>query len=39
MPKNPTKPTGAEPKPEPAVSAIFAAFDKYEVVVCRKRTG
>jgi len=26
------KPTGAEPKPEPAVSAIFAAFDKYEVV-------
>jgi len=28
----PTKPAGAEPKPEPAVSAILAAFDKYEVV-------
>jgi hypothetical protein len=26
------KPAGAEPKPEPAVSAILAAFDKYEVV-------
>jgi hypothetical protein len=23
---------GAEPKPQPAVSAILAAFDKYEVV-------
>jgi hypothetical protein len=31
--KNPTaKPIGAELKPVPAVSAIFAAFDKYEVV-------
>ena len=26
------KPAEAEPKPEPAVSAILAAFDKYEVV-------
>jgi hypothetical protein len=26
------KPAGAEPKPEPAVSAILVAFDKYEVV-------
>lgn len=26
------KPTGSEPTPEPAVSAILAAFDKYEVV-------
>ena len=25
-------PTGANPVPEPAVSAIIAAFDKYEVV-------
>jgi hypothetical protein len=27
-----TKPKGSEPAPEPAVSAILAAFDKYEVV-------
>jgi hypothetical protein len=27
-----TKPKGSEPTPEPAVSAILAAFDKYEVV-------
>ena len=27
-----TKPTGSEPTPEPAVPAILAAFDKYEVV-------
>ena len=26
------KPTGSEPTPEPAVPAILAAFDKYEVV-------
>jgi hypothetical protein len=26
------KPTGSEPSPEPAVPAILAAFDKYEVV-------
>jgi hypothetical protein len=26
------KPTGAEPTPKPAVGAILAAFDKYEVV-------
>jgi hypothetical protein len=26
------KPTGAEPVPEPAIPAILAAFDKYEVV-------
>lgn len=26
------KPTGSEPAPEPAVPAILAAFDKYEVV-------
>ncbi len=30
--KKPAKPAGAEPRPEPAVSAILAAFDKYEVV-------
>jgi hypothetical protein len=30
--KEPTTPPGTEPKPEPAVSAILAAFDKYEVV-------
>jgi hypothetical protein len=28
----PARPAGAEPKPEPAISAILAAFDKYEVV-------
>jgi hypothetical protein len=28
----PSKPRGGEPKPEPAVSAILKAFDKYEVV-------
>jgi hypothetical protein len=28
----PIKPAGAEPKPEPAMSSILAAFDKYEVV-------
>jgi len=28
----PIKPAGAEPKPEPAVSAILGAFDRYEVV-------
>ena len=27
-----TKPTGSEPTQEPAVPAILAAFDKYEVV-------
>ena len=27
-----TKPTGSEPTPEPAVPAILAAFDRYEVV-------
>jgi hypothetical protein len=27
-----TKPTGAEPVPQPAIPAILAAFDKYEVV-------
>ncbi len=27
-----TRPTAAEPVPEPAVAAILAAFDKYEVV-------
>jgi hypothetical protein len=26
------KPTGSEPVPEPAIAAILAAFDKYEVV-------
>jgi len=31
------KPAGAEPTPNPAVSAILAAFDKYEVVAMPSR--
>jgi hypothetical protein len=30
--RHPAKPTGSEPTPESAVPAIFAAFDKYEIV-------
>jgi hypothetical protein len=30
--QQPAKPTGSEPTPEPAVQAILAAFEKYEVV-------
>lgn len=33
------KPTGAEPIPEPAVPAILAAFDKYEVVAMPEAHG
>jgi hypothetical protein len=34
-----TKPTGSEPIPEPAVPAILAAFDKYEVVAIPEAHG
>ncbi len=34
-----TKPAGAEPTPEPAVPAILAAFDKYEVVAMPEAHG
>ena len=34
-----TKPKGSEPTPEPAVSAILAAFDKYEVVAMPEAHG
>jgi len=34
-----TKPTGSEPVPEPAVPAILAAFDKYEVVAMPQGHG
>src|SRR5258708_20071422 len=33
------KPTGAEPVPEPAIPAILAAFDKYEVVAMPEPHG
>jgi len=33
------KPTGAEPVPEPAIPAILAAFDKYEVVAMPEAHG
>jgi hypothetical protein len=33
------KPAGAEPIPEPAVPAILAAFDKYEVVAMPESHG
>jgi hypothetical protein len=33
------KPTGSEPSPEPAVPAILAAFDKYEVVAMPEAHG
>jgi hypothetical protein len=33
------KPTGAEPLPEPAIPAILAAFDKYEVVAMPEAHG
>jgi hypothetical protein len=33
------KPTGSEPTPEPAVPAILAAFDKYEVVAMPEAHG
>ncbi len=33
------KPSGAEPTPEPAVPAILAAFDKYEVVAMPEAHG
>ncbi len=34
-----TKPTGSEPVPEPAVPAILAAFDKYDVVAMPEDHG
>src|SRR6267142_409468 len=34
-----TRPTGSEPVPEPAVPAILAAFDKYEVVAMPQGHG
>ena len=34
-----TKPAGSEPVPEPAVPAILAAFDKYEVVAMPEAHG
>jgi hypothetical protein len=33
------QPTGSEPVPEPAVSAILAAFDKYEIVALPESHG
>jgi len=37
--QRPTKPTGTEPIPGPAVPAILAAFDKYEVVAMPEDHG
>jgi len=37
--QQPTKPTGSDPIPEPAVPAILAAFDKYEVVAMPEAHG
>jgi hypothetical protein len=34
-----TKPPGSEPLPEPAIPAILAAFDKYEVVAMPEGEG
>jgi hypothetical protein len=34
-----TKLTGSEPTPEPAISAILSAFDKYEVVAMPQGHG
>src|SRR5690349_22164671 len=33
------KPTGSEPVPEPAIPAILAAFDRYEVVAMPEAHG
>ena len=33
------RPTGSDPKPEPAIPAILAAFDKYEVVAMPEDHG
>ena len=34
-----TKPTGSEPTPKPAIPAILAAFDRYEVVAMPEAHG
>jgi hypothetical protein len=34
-----SKPTGAEPVPEPAIPAVLAAFDRYEVVAMPEAHG
>ena len=36
---SPARPTDADPKPEPAIPAILAAFDKYEVVAMPEDHG
>lgn len=37
--KRPAKPAGSEPIPEPAIPAILAAFDKYEIVAMPEDHG
>jgi hypothetical protein len=37
--QQPPKPMGADPTPEPAIPAILAAFDKYEVVAMPEAHG
>jgi hypothetical protein len=37
--QQPTKPTASDPTPQPAISAILAAFDKYEVVAMPQDHG
>jgi len=36
---SPARPAGADPKPEPAIPAVLAAFDKYEVVAMPEDHG